>query len=127
MQSIKASDGRDIVPEEGDVLFLGVGETYDLNVPLSLSEDSFFLRFWLPVDHIGPEDDDLVHEPYLDIEFKRNPTIPEGEFQTELFMRKPDDAIQQNMHLNSAEDPVWLNCPFPEKNVVCKTISGLGL
>ena len=121
--NVTATDGRDLVPMEGDVLFLGVGETYDINVPILSDEDSLFLRFWLPVDHFGETADDFVHEPYLDIEFKRDANVAEGEFKTELFMRKPDDTVLQNEHENSADLPIWLNCPYPEKNVICKSIS----
>ena len=121
--NVTATDGRDLQPMEGDVLFLGVGETYDISVPVSSDETSVFIRFYLPVDHFGQVADNFVHEPYLDVEFKRDENVPEGEFKTELFMRKPDDEILQNEHENSVEKSIWLNCPYPEKNVICKSIS----
>ena len=121
--NVTATDGRDVEPMEGDILFLGVGETYDISVPIASDEESLFVRFFLPVDHIGQNADNLVHEPYLDIEFKRDENVAEGNFKTELFMRKPDDVVHKNSHENSAESPIWLNCPFPEKNVICKSIS----
>ena len=121
--AVTATDGRDLQPMEGDVLFLGVGETYDISIPISSAESSVFIRFYLPVDHFGQIADNFVHEPYLDVEFKRDENVPDGEFKTELFMRKLEDKILQNKHDNSAETPIWLNCPYPDKNVICKSIS----
>ena len=122
--TVTATDGRDLQAMCGDVLFLGVGETYNLNIDLSLDSVSVSLRFWLPVDHFGQTDDNIVHEPYLDVEFKRDLAIEEGQFKSELFIRKPDDIIAKNSHDNKKDELIWLNCPFPEKKVVCKTLSG---
>jgi hypothetical protein len=123
--TVTATDGRDLQTMDGDVLFLGVGETYNLKIDLSPDSESVSLRFWLPVDHFGPTDDNKVHEPYLDVEFKRDSVIKEGEFKSELFIRKPDDIIAKNAHDNKTNELIWLNCPFPEKGIICKTLSGL--
>ena len=121
---VTATDGRDLQPTEGDVLFLGVAETYNLNIDISPDSESVSLRFWLPVDHFGRTDDNVAHEPFLDVEFKRDAAIEEGEFNSELFVRKPDDIVAKNSHEDKTNELVWLNCPFPEKGVVCSTLSG---
>ena len=122
---VTATDGRDLLPLEGDVLFIGVGETYNIEVDISPDSQSVVLRFWLPVDHFGPEDEDAaIHEPYLDVEFKRDSAVQHGDYKSELFTRKPNDVILKNNHENKINKPIWLNCPFPEKGVVCRTLSG---
>jgi FtsP/CotA-like multicopper oxidase with cupredoxin domain len=121
--NITATDGRDLEPMTGDVLVLGVGETYDIMVPISQDQQGVILRFWIPVDHIGKTDDNDPHQPFVDIEFNRDASIQEGEFKTELFMRKPEDKIAKNDHENSVDKSIWLNCPGPKKGIICKTVS----
>jgi len=121
--NVTATDGRDLEPMAGHVLVLGVGETYDINVPFSKDQQTLFLRFWLPVDHIGKTADNTPHKPFLDIEFKRDASVLEGKFKTELFMRKPEDPILKNTNENSTVKTVWINCPGPKKDLVCKTVS----
>ena len=122
--NVTASDGRDLEPMTGDVLILGVAETYDINLNLSQDQKSVFLRFWLPFDHIGEASRKPAHQPFVDIEFKRDASVLEGEFKTEFFMRKPDEPIFQISPKNvSATEPVWINCPAPKNGVVCRTVS----
>ena len=123
--TITAQDGRRVLPEEGDGIFMGVGETLNIEVDFPLEEEWIELIAEVMFEGIGKKSE--YHEkPYVKITFARDASVSRFEIKKQLFAAYPESNVVEPFSFqteNTVSEKVLLNCPAKTiGDMSCKTV-----
>lgn len=124
--TLTATDGRRILPEQGDGVFMGVGETWNIEFDFPLGEDRLEIIAEIIFEGLGKKAK-KVERPYVRIVVVRDAYVTGSEVKTELVPVYPDAQIQDMFDFDSGNDASQkqlLNCPMTHiVDMPCKTVT----
>ena len=122
---LTALDGRRVLPEEGDGIFMGVGETVNIEVDFPLEEDRLELIAEIMFEGIG-KSSTPTKQPFVKISIVRDGLVNAFQVEKRLVPSYPDavDITKRDVDSeNETVEKLFLNCPSEKiGDIKCKTV-----
>ncbi|CAG5109977.1 Oidioi.mRNA.OKI2018_I69.chr2.g4438.t1.cds [Oikopleura dioica] len=122
---INAADGRRILPREGDGIFMGVGETLNIEVDFPLEEQRLELLAEIIFEGVGKKARHYEN-PFVKITFVRDSAIYGSKIENRLIAAFPESEARYPSIFaadNEVEDKILLNCPAKKVGkITCVTV-----
>jgi len=123
---VTALDGRRIIPESGNGVFIGVGETVNIEVDFPLDESRLELLAEIMFEGSGKTARHL-QRPFVKINFSRDSSVADFDVTSKLVAAYENADIPKSFNFhedNGASDKLLLNCPAKKfVDIPCKTVT----
>ena len=123
---VTALDGRRILPESGDGVFIGVGETVNIEVDFPIDENRLELLAEIMFEGSG-KTARHCDRPFVKIKITRDSSVTDFDVKSKLVAAYETADIPKSFDFhqdNEISDKLLLNCPAKQfVDIRCKTVT----